>query len=342
MRKPFYKANRDTWYCEIERKQIVLAKGKDNKAEAEKEFHKLMAGEIPVTSRTTVASLVADFLAWTRNNREPRTAEWYRHHCESFVAHCKGNRLKVGEVRPYHVTKWMEQRYATNQHGKPTSDSSKNGAVRAVARAFNWARKQGLIAASPIAGMERPAAESREEYLSVPQWLELIALLPATDPLADLITFLWETGARPHEARIAEAKHFSDGKYPRITLERKSSKGKKHRRVIHLEGRALEIVRRLAKEGPIFRNNVGKPWAKESLVTRFKKLSDKLGYRVIPYMLRHGFCTRALENGVDPLRVSILMGHRDTTMVMRTYQHLSQNDKHLRAGLRQALGDDAA
>ncbi|HEY3395010.1 MAG TPA: hypothetical protein VGK58_20060 [Lacipirellulaceae bacterium] len=123
----------------------------------------------------------------------------YQQHLKSFVKSI-GYKLSVSQVKPAHVDHWL-RRYAGGQ-------SHHNGACRAVARAFNWARKQGLIVASPLAGMERPAAVSRECYLTGDQWAEVIALLKADDPFADLIWFLHETGARPQEARVVSGRTF--------------------------------------------------------------------------------------------------------------------------------------
>ena len=40
------------------------------------------------------------------------------------------------------------------------------------------------------------------------------------------------------------------------------------------------------------------------------------------YTIRHSWATHALERGVDPLTVAILMGHQDPSTLSRVYQHL--------------------
>jgi hypothetical protein len=73
--KKSYKA----WYFERSRRQVCLAKG-DKAAtqdEAFREYHRQMAGELPTTSKTTVADIVAQFLAWCEKNRATGTAKWY-------------------------------------------------------------------------------------------------------------------------------------------------------------------------------------------------------------------------------------------------------------------------
>jgi integrase len=324
VRKPFFKKTHGAWYFEHNGKQIRLGKDRD---EAFREYHRLMAGDLPVTSRTTVAQLIDQFLVWVKQNKEPRTYEWYLAHCNRFVNHI-GLKLRVSD-------KDVRQKYSTWIDKMNGSDTHRNGACRAVCRAFNWAAKRGQIAGNPLAGLERPAAAVRDEYLTLAQWADLLMLVKPGG-FHDLISFMWETGVRPQEARIVEAKHYADG---RLILERKNSKGKKYRRVIRLNERARAIVERRIEEqgdGVIFRTRYGRGWAARSLQCRFAKLSEKLGYRVIPYTIRHSWITHALLRGVDPLTVGILAGHRDATCVLRVYSHVSQDENFLNEKLKQA------
>jgi integrase len=295
MRKPYYKKSHKGWfYDDANLKPVKLVKADDRKDKAARdaafqEYHRLMAGEKPVTTRTTAVELIDQFLYWTQQNRAQATYEWYLHHCQGFAKFI-GPKLTVSDLKANHVTRWLEKSY------KAAGPTHQNGACRAVSRAFNWARKQGLIQANPVSGMERPAAEPREAYLKPEEWKKLIGSVKPTDPFADLLWFLRETGCRPHEARIAEAKHW-DKSNRRLVLERKNSKGKKRRRVIRLNERATEIVTRLAlkhPDGPLFRNKIGKPWTRNTVICRFAKLRKKLGIPLFPYILRQTWCTDAL------------------------------------------------
>lgn len=333
MRKPFFKKSHGAWYCEIGRKQIRL--GTDKEA-AEQEYHRLMAGEQPVTTKTTAYALVNQYLEWTHQNRSAETFKWYKLRLKPFVVSI-GLKMTVSQVKANHVTRWLAADYPD------ASNTFKNGCCRAIARCFNWAVKQGLIATNPIAGMERPAAEPREAYLTPEQWAKAIALVKPDDPFADFCWFLRETGARPQEARIIEAKHW-DRENRRIVLERRNSKGKRQRRVIRLNDRATEIIARGVlkyPEGPVLRNVDGKPWKGYAINCRFARLRAKLGFPFFPYILRHSWCTDALLRGVDPLSVGLLMGHADASMVMRVYSHLTQQDEFLMSKLRQATGESA-
>jgi integrase len=347
MRKPYFKASHGAWYVNIGKRQIRLGADKD---EAEKEFHRIMAADAPVTTRTTAAQLIDKFLHWTKERKAERTFEWYLEHCASFVESI-GRKKTVSSVKPADVSKWLSDSY------KRSGDSHKAGACRAISRAFNWAVKERLITASPIKGMERPTATPRECYLTPAQWREIIPYLDKDQAFADLVWFLHETGARPQEARIISAKTFDRDKQW-FELKLKDSKGKKYKRVIRLNPKAFAICQRLAvkyHDGPLFRNREDGPWTACALNRKFARLRARIKTAkvkaktwqrdkewvayLIPYALRHTFITDALKRGVDPLTVSKLTGHRDSTMIMRVYEHLSQDDEFLAAKLKQATLD---
>jgi integrase len=330
--QPYFKKSHDAWYVNFHGKPHRLAA--DEEA-AWTEYHRLMAGDEPVTPNTTVAAVLEQFLAWTKSNRAPRTLEWYTDHLASFAKHL-GARLKLRDLKPYHATRWIEKRYATS------GAAHRRGAAVAVSRAFNWAKKQGMIAANPVSGMERPPPVAREAYLPPENWARLAAHLEG-DPLGDLFQFMRETGCRPWEVRHAEARHW-DRKGEKLVLElalTKGKEGKKLPRIIRLNERATAIVQRLALKNPdgrLFRNARGKPWSDDLLEKRCHRLRKKLGFAFFPYILRHTFCTDALLRGVDPITVAHLMGHKDASMVMKVYSHLIHQSDHLKEKLRQATG----
>lgn len=154
------------------------------------------------------------------------------------------------------------------------------------------------------------------------------------DIFRNLMEFMWETGCRPAEARAIEAHHV-DLKNRMIVLEVSLNKSKKGQRVIFMTDRAAEIIElqlTLAADnlGPIFRNRRGNPWTKDAIKCRLQLIRKKLGMdRLCAYGIRHSYATEGLKNNVDPLSLSILMGHSDVTMIARTYQHLAKNPEFL-------------
>lgn len=329
--KPYFKASHKAWYVNLRGKTQRLGTTEE---EAWQEYYRLMADEAPVTSKTTVVALLDRYLIWTKENRAPRTYDWYLDHLQSFARYV-GAKLKVGDLKPYHVTRWLQSEYKT------AGNTYKRGACVAVNRAFNWARRQGLVSANPIASLEKPAAEPREAYLSEDDWAKVLAKITGS-PIADIFEFMRETGCRPWEASHAEARHW-DRKGERLVLDlalTKGRKGKKLPRVIRLNARATEIIKRLSlkhPEGPLFRNRLGNRWTAHAMNCCCVRLRKSLGIaQLSPYVLRHSFCTDALLRGVDPTTVALLMGHKDGAMVMKVYNHLVRHDDFLKEKLRQA------
>lgn len=352
--KPFARTRKHvtTWYVHLDG-QINL--GTDEKA-ANEEYHRLMAqrGTVPAGTMT-VSDLMTRFLAWTQKHRAKATFEWYSEHLRpggirrpdqkrrikpkafpSFEHHV-GQRMKASQVRPGHVEEWLAVRYVD------AGPTFKNGGVRALSRAFNWARKQGYIDRNPITDVERPAYQPREIYYDAEQWQQILAAIKSPEFL-DLVTFMRKTGCRPQEARAVEARHFQRSSKC-IEFERAESKGKKHRRVVPLGKSALQIVQRLALKsptGPIFRNPKGEPWTKAAVNHLTGQISKQVGFAFCLYGVRHTFATDALESGVDPITLATLMGHKDVSMLMKVYQHLKLRGKHLRDALDKINGEEDA
>jgi len=333
--KPYFKKSHQCWYVNIHGKTTKLAKGK---ADAWQKYYEIMAARQEIRpDSTTVRALIGRFLQWNKNHRSEGTYQWYAGHLSSF-GHYIGDKLKVGDLKPYHVTRWIEEKY------KGTSDNYQHGAIRSIQRACNWAVKEGHLDRSPVSTLEKPTPTPRERLVTDEEWRQILDHTPDRE-FRDLLLILRLTGCRPQEARSVEARHVVKNGPPRFVFEINESKGKKRRRVVPLSKRAVEIVRRLMltyPEGPLFRNTKGNPWTKNAVSCRFDRLQKKLGFRISLYNIRHTWVTRAIENGVDIATVAAIIGHKDATTLLKNYAHLVQNDDRLSDKMEQALGDDNA
>ncbi len=139
---------------------------------------------------------------------------------------------------------------------------------------------------------------------------------------------------RPQEARLAEARHF-DAAHARLAFSPEEAKGRKRWRVVPLTPAAAEIVARNAQAhpvGPLLRNTDGNPWKRYAVNCRFHRLRAKLGLDVCPYQLRHRYCQRLLEAGLDNVTVGGLMGPADASMVSKVYSSMDRAGDYLQAG----------
>jgi integrase len=309
------------FYVKINGRQICLGRERER---AEIKYAKLITKHRTPDADGTVAVLLDRYLDWLKINRAARTYDFYRDPLLSFSGHV-GPRLRVCDLKKYHVQTWLDTCYPK------AADNYKYNLIRAVQRPFNWAvRDMDYLESSPIVGMKKPEQTPREVCITPAQWRVLLRKIP-DQQFRDLLTFLWESGARPQEARIMEAKHVQGDV---VTFERINSKGKQRRRKIYLNDKALKIVQRLVRKYPagwLFRNLNGNAWTKDSIKCRFQRLT--LPFKVSAYALRHSFATRAIQSEqLSTLEIAKLMGHRDTRMLETVYEHVS--DSHLRKAAR--------
>lgn len=332
--KPFFRKYTQSWYVQIGGKQISL--GTDEDAAFTK-YRQIVGTSTGIDAHTTtVQQLLDDYLEWLTQHRSPATYETSRFYLSSF-AKTIGARLKIAEVRPFHVTAWMTC--------QPTwGDTSKHDAISILQRAFSWAVKRRMLDTHPLRDIEeKPAKRRREFVLSPEQWTTVLSQVKDSC-FRDLLTFLWETGCRPLEARQLEAR-YCDIENNLAVYPLQQSKGKRRRRVLFLNATATEICRRLCEThptGPIFLNRLGNAWTKDAMQCRLSRLRVKLDMpELCAYTFRHSFATQGLINGVDPVTLGHLMGHVDGTMVARQYQHLATNLDYLKTAAERVKGRGA-
>ena len=126
--------------------------------------------------------------------------------------------------------------------------------------------------------------------------------------------------------------HFEDGEIP----------GKKYGRDVILPEAAEDVLKRLAlahPEGPLFRNENGKPWTKRRRELPLPAAATQgevpQSTAIPPGTRRPPTC---LENGGSAGAVATLLGHRDPTVVLKFYgKHIEQRAEHLR-GLMNGTG----
>jgi integrase len=316
--KPYYKKSHKAWYANIGPggRQVRLASKEEGEQAAQDKYHALMANRQPAGPDSPVADLLDRYLDWCEREKSDSTYQSRRRILESFTRHIGS--LRLSALKPHHVSNWLAESHPN------TGPTARHSYIRAVKGALKWAEDEGYIERSPIRKMKLPAPRSRDVYISPDQWDKLAAkVAKARDGgcLLDYITVLHETGCRPLEARKVEARHFDrDGRCWVFPAD--ESKGKRESRVVRLTDRAFEICQRLALKnptGPMFRNSRGKPWTRYSLHCRFYRLSEKLGFHVCSYAIRHTFATDAIIRGVDLVSIAMLMGHTDLKMLSRVY-----------------------
>lgn len=344
MPKPFFRTARNAWYVQLGTQQIRLHDGPKTSATekaAWSRYHELMAerGQAKSATPTSKSTNSADglsvpilcdkFLDWCKLHRSPRTFDGYLWHLQRFLDALPGSaRLSATSLKPFHVIEWLDK----HPEWGPTY---RRNAIASIKRVYVWGEELGYIDSNPIRKIRKPSAARREQVITPEDWAKIRDHYAECDPFRDLLEFAWETGCRPMEVKRIEPRHVDLARH-RVVFPPQEAKGKKKARVIYLTSRAEEVLsRRLAgcKAGPVFVNADGVLWTASAMSCRFGRLKKHLGVKYATYSIRHSFCQRKLEDGIDHVTVAALMGHADASMVSKVYSHMSNADEYLRQQL---------
>ena len=353
--KPWFRASKGTWYVTLNGKKVSLGvQGEDNRDEAIKAWHVLMAGrdqgQTQPEQEPSVAELIRQLLADREKPKPqgPTISEVIR----QFLGNCEG-RAKPNTVRVYsyfllpfaeqhgeqnasELTPVLAESYARRESW---SDSTRNALLGTLVTAFRWAvRKARLIPHSPLEGLERPPKASRGADALVTSEEHDGLMEAATPAFALFLRVLYATGARPGEVAKISSENF-DPTLGIVTLHEHKMAHKGKRRVIHLTGEVMSLLSdsmRRFPTGPLLRNTKGKPWTTKSLVKAM--IATRQRARIdgaMCYSYRHTFATDALAAGVPDAQVAELLGHSGTTMLHKHYSHLTAKARVLRSALDQ-------
>ncbi len=354
---PWFRRTDGWWYVTVNGKQLKLARGRENKAVAEKNWHELMlvrASNPPADSdEHTVASVIDLFLTHSMRLYAPDSYANRNRYLQQF-AEAHGFRL-VKDCLPMHLTLWLDS------HSKWVSDWTRSNIIRIVQRAFNWAAQQGIIKSNPFRGVTQRQGEARRPMTDKDFW----ALLRATAPkrptgrkpakrrrrptpgerFRQVLFFLRYTGARPGEMAALTWDDIDLDTGVIVLRRHKTIRTQRtpRPRVIQLVPLVIKLLKRIHEQQPLATKNVfltarKTPWDRWNLGHRMRKLRDTadLPNDVKMYGIRHAFGTKSVLNGVDIKTLSELMGHT-TTRMTEHYIHLAGRQKHLAAAMLQAV-----
>lgn len=337
-RKPWWHKARQTWYVTVGNRQINLRT--EDETQAIEQWHKLLAklADAPEAKPTvdgslSVSDLVLVFLDDLQASAKPATYQWYRRYLEQFAKRIPAG-LPAIDLRRRYVEDWVRAEKFTH--------ATSRAAIRSVKRMFAWAVEREHLQVSPINALKIPKGTRRETLLTDEQVAKLLA--EASAEFLDLLTVSIETGCRPQEVRLIEARHVVNGVVVMPATEHKTGAKTGSARTIFLTSAARSVIDRLCAavpSGPLFRNSVGKPWTSNAIRCRMRRLRAK--HDVLPkdlclYHLRHTYATQALVNGVNPEELRILLGHSSTKMIAEHYSHLAKVTSHMQEAAERARG----
>jgi len=314
---PWWWKARSQWAVVIGGRRYML--GSDRRA-AMTRFHTLMANAAGSGSALRapwgLVEALDRFLAVIKDTRAPSTNEWYHYLLGGFAA--RWPYLMLNELRPLHLLVWIDEHAAW----KP---STKFGAIRAAQTFCRWAVSMQYLSASPLVGMKKPVLAARVELVTLAEVKRMMRASPKT--FRHVLRFSWDTGCRPHELKLLEARHW-DAAHNRFVLSSREAKGRRVRTIYLPTAGVQRLVARLLRlhpAGPLFRNQLGNRWTGNAIQWRFEHLRKVLGRLVRHYDFRHTWITRKLRAGVDSHLVAALAGHASTEMLDKVYSHVAHD-----------------
>lgn len=372
---PRYYDSKRAWYCTLNGETILLARGpeKETRDRAQEKYEQEVAARrVEVEGdRSTVWAVLNAYLLDLGNRvrtkeAAPSLLDMHTSFVTSFNEAC--GKVKVRDLRPQHVTEWLaamrQERYnAKLKRATSWSAATEKMARDVVNRVFNWAvGEAGLISVHPLKRHPTPKAKRRkrrpsknrvaisdhEHALLVEQ-----ARRRSAKGFLHLLTFMYQTGARPAEMYGVKADEWDEGKKAFIIKAGPESHGRfklshlGEDRVLYIPDDLVPLARELMAEypeGTLFRNERGKAWKLNTICARFtsvKRAANRAaeakgvpGVRkgVTAYGYRHAYVTDWVEAG-KPLAELCELINTSETMVKQNYSHLFERTESLREAL---------
>lgn len=280
--------------------------------------------------QSSLKSWITNFLTDLKNaNRSPHTCRAYASDLYRLVAFYEGDptTIAVDDLRDF---------LETFSHLKPATRARKQAALNSF---FQWAFRQDLIAANPMAKIESVKRDTPQIRALERQEVErILAVIPAKQ-IRDRLLFrlLFETGLRVGEALQLYVEDLD------MTLDDEHlyvrGKGGQRRTVLLDDSRLVVQLRHYLKQtgykhGPLFRaqkNSRGGPIRYQSVQYRWQKYCEDAGIHCTLHQLRHTHATEMVNDGVSLATIRKRLGHKN---IQTTLRYAEQSDESADAELR--------
>ena len=320
-----FKRDNTWWACfRIDGKKIRRSLGTSKKKLAEAIEAKIKVEIIegkhfkkPKGTNLTVSSLIKKYL--NQHSKPNKAFQTYKDdiYFSKRILEFFGKRRLLA-VTPKHISAYVGKR-----RGDRVGDTTINHELRLLRHAYNLAIKEWeLVDTTPFAKISIPKGNvKRVRYLSDEEEKRLFANLP--DWLRPFVIIARETGLRL--SNIANLTWKQVNLFNRMIIVETTKNGEPVG--IPMTDNVYEVLKNLNKVRLIDSNfifgNKGRPFRRWWISNSFKKVCEKAAIENFRFHdLRHDFCSRLVQRGVDLYTVAALAGHKNITTTQR-YAHLS-------------------
>jgi integrase len=286
-----------------------------------------------------------------RRGFRENTRDEYRRLIEAYAHRYFSSRLKLVEVTPHGLARFVDWLADEGEQGKRLSDSTIANVIVPPRSALATAKREGLIRYNPADGLELPYSEDgfedegEGEEIKVFTREQLAAILAMANERHKLLfEVLAGCGLRISEAIALQRLHFQlDDGAPEVCVRRAIVKGrvgppksKYGRRDVRLALPLAASVRaRLAADGDqepealVFAGNSGGGTVSVANLRRryLKPLAEEVGAPWAGFhTFRHTFASLHIAAGTNIVQLSRVLGHHSAAFTLSRYTHLLPGD----------------
>ena len=304
-------------------KQIRKSTGSTSKKIAEDIYCKTQSQYLDGTALDiankgrTLKDLIKRYLDEVTAGKKPTTQNDDRRYAQNWLDY-------LGDSSLDNITSDLISKYVQRRKLE-VGPSTINRELSFLSATFNKAiRIWGWHKDNPASSIPREKEVKRVEYFTDKEFSEIYKNLP--NWVKPIVILTKNTGLR--SSNVANLRwNQVDLKNKTIYLGAEEMKNSKSLG-IPLNKQALKVLMQQKGMGSlqpmyVFSNADGKPYTKYGVSHAFKKACKKAGYPNYRFHdLRHDFCSKLVQRGVDIYKVKELAGHKDVTTTQR-YAHLS-------------------
>lgn len=324
MKKPFYFSQKKCWYVRDQHGKAIRLH--TDEQEAYRIWQKMVDANSDLTHpNVSFAAIVGE---WLGEHELSTSAKQFHVTKKRLKAFSEFANCPAKEIRASLILRWLKI-----QEWSPWTERA---CISAIKRVMKWAHAEGYLPKNPLAEMRLKEPAYRTRVVTVDEHKLLVDSSRAQPGGKAFALYLIAShcGARPQQLRRVTEKDVHASGHAWVFQDHKTVDKIGKPLVVYLSPCLQTITKILLahrKNKPLFLQSTGKPWIKDTVSQRFRRLRErlKLDDSIVPYCYRHTFATDALLAEVPVATVAVLLGHVDSRMVSKVYGHLDQVSSHL-------------
>lgn len=274
---------------------------------------------------------VVDYLLYCRSrNLSDKTVAWYEYKLRFFAAWCDQHRLtEVEDITLRHYQQYLVELNGTESYrgiGKKRSSYTTKGFAQVIKGFLRWGVREEMVQEKLLPKLDMPKVSKRLIKTFTPEMLQRLDAAASNEShpwlrARDLaiLHLLLDTGMRASElCTLRPDSLHLDPDDPYVCVV---GKGDKERYIGPLAPETQMLLRRYLRTRPKVKSDTlilsthHEPltvWGLGKLIERLERWAGEqhfTGVRVSPHTFRHTFAVNKLREGMDLVRLSLLLGH---------------------------------